>query len=78
MKLYILTPKKDSGLWEPWYDKAFGFIVRATSPAEARKLAAKYAGDEGENAWLNAANSFCKELTAEGIAEVVLRDFSAA
>ncbi len=50
MKLWILTPvkgldKKDNP-WEPWYDKAFGFVVRAETEEEAREFAHSNAGDE--------------------------------
>lgn len=37
MRLWELRPiDKDSGPWEPWYDKAFGFVVRADTEAQAR------------------------------------------
>lgn len=31
MKLWLLRPIETEGpnLWDPWYDKAFGFVVRA-------------------------------------------------
>ena len=79
MKLWELKPRRESGAWEPWYDKAFGFIVRAETETDARRIAAENHGDEGKYAWLEAEQSTCSELTAEGTAaEVILRDFAAA
>lgn len=94
MKLWILRPvkgldKKDNP-WEPWYDKTFGFAVRAETEEEARKFAHEQAGDEnrGEflgrkiadtnSPWLDAKYSTCTELLAEGEAGVVMQDFAAA
>lgn len=94
MKLWILRPVEDLpkgyGPWEPWYDKAFGFVVRAETEEEARKFAHECAGDEnrgtflgGKTAdtnspWLKAKYSTCVELRTEGEAGVVLQDFHAA
>ena len=46
MKLWLLRPVKDSPRWEPWYDKAFGFVVRAETELAARHIADTHAGDE--------------------------------
>lgn len=49
MKLYLLKPidlEADVSPWRPWYDKAFGFLVRAETELEARTLADGDAGDE--------------------------------
>lgn len=90
MKLWLLQPL--NGLppsddpWEPWYDKAFGFVVRAETEEEARKLANDDGGDEtgpysqkvyrtGGNPWLDPKYSSCEELTADGASGVVIRDF---
>lgn len=75
MKLWMLKPLKD---WKPWYDRAFGFIVRAPSAKMARKLAAEKAGDEGGQVWMDPNKTKCEELNADGEAEVVLRDFASA
>ena len=29
MRLWLLRPVEGDSLWDPWYDKAFGFVVRA-------------------------------------------------
>jgi hypothetical protein len=78
MKLWLLRPKEGRSHWEPWYDKAFGFVVRANSETEARKLASGDAGDEGEEAWLLQQLSTCVELTADGEAGIIMLDFHSA
>lgn len=86
MKLWILRPvegldKKDNP-WEPWYDKAFGFVVRAETEDEAgdenlgKFLSAKTANTN--QPWKEAKYSTCTELLAEGEAGVVMQDFAAA
>jgi hypothetical protein len=49
MKLWLLKPRKDLSLNDPWrpiYDMAFGFVVRAKTEGGARLMASKYGGDE--------------------------------
>lgn len=80
-KLFILRPVRGKLVrdpWEPWYDKSFGFIVRARSEAMARTIAAAEAGDEGKEAWLDPTLSICKPLTNNGTIGVVMIDFHAA
>ena len=38
MKLWLLKPIKR---WTVWYDKAFGFVVRAATEDEARAAASR-------------------------------------
>jgi hypothetical protein len=89
MKLYLLRPAgydadREDGepsVWHPWYDKAFGFVVRAPDELTARETANTEAGDEtrrDKNAWLNPRLSTCVELGADGEIGVVMRDFHAA
>ena len=88
MKLWLLRPVENlpegDDPWEPWYDKAFGFVVRAETEDGARSLAQANAGDEKRNRrssrqpWLDAKYSTCAELTAEGAAEMVIRDIQYA
>lgn len=74
MKLWLLKPKNDEH-WDPGYDKAHGFVIRADSERQARELAASKAGYEGKEAWFRPQYSTCFELTVEGPAGVILRDF---
>lgn len=90
MKLWLLRPVEDDPLWEPWYDKTFGFVIRAETESEARELAQRDAGDEigfvsfssekmnGDPAWLSAEHSTCTELTANGVSSVMIQDFRSA
>lgn len=88
MKLWRLEALSGLGSndpWVPWYDKAFGFVVRASTESEARTFAARQGGDENprynttENSpWLDEKMSTCKKLTYEGEAGIVIRDFAAA
>lgn len=81
MKLWNLYPIDcQSKPWSPWYDKAFGFVVRAETEHDARVLAEEESGDESENvpAWLSLRLTRCVELTPEGEDAVICRDFSSA
>lgn len=76
MKLWLLKPVNDRAApWDPWFDKAFGFVVRAETEDAARLLASKDAGDEGSECWLASDLALCGELTDAGAPEVVLREF---
>lgn len=81
MKLFQIRPKDNlqtSDPWKPWYDKCFGFIIRAKTKPEARKIASENAGDEGKNAWLDGKYSTCEELKIEGKADLIMKDFASA
>ena len=95
MKLWLLTARRDlphdDDPWEPWYDKAFGFVIRAESEKLARKLVWEGHGNEvphnvreldkrarAKTAWLNPAYSKCERLMPGGKPEVILVDFHAA
>lgn len=92
MKLFHLYPKKKfegENPWDPWYDKVHGFIIRAESEEEARKIANQNGGDEtgpikytvyrtGGDPWLDANFSDCVELTNEGDKGVIIRDYASA
>ena len=89
MKLWLLRPiikDKDKNPfvkgasphpWEPWYDKVFGFVIRAETENIARVIAgvnAKHEADE-TNPWLEVGYSSCVELTLEGNEELIIVDF---
>ena len=88
MKLWILRPqeKLQDNPWEPWYNKSFGFIVRAETETDARNMAHENGGEENLEEWENetrtpwkdAAYSTCTELMPAGKAGVVMNDFSRA
>jgi hypothetical protein len=85
MRLYLLRPihnEKDDP-WEPWYDKAFGFVVRAENEEQARTMANDDSGDENGwkkemNVWLSPVYSTCNELTADGNLGIIIKDFHSA
>jgi len=92
MKLWLLRPAKklpEDNAWEPWYDKAFGFVVRAETEERARQIANKNGGQEtgdimydiyrvGGNPWLDPKQSTCVELTVSGKEMMIIRDFMSA
>lgn len=84
-RLWLLCPisrlPNNDDPWKPWYDKAFGFVVRAETEEAARQLAHVNAGDEnhcGLAPWQNARYSTCVELPSDGPTETVLRSFRSA
>lgn len=94
MKLWILRPieelEEHNNPWSSWYDKAFGFVVRAKTEEEAREVANTHAGDENYEEsldrgtvdtitpWTDSRYSTCTELTSKGKSEMILRDFASA
>lgn len=51
-----------------------GFVVRASSETEARRIASAHCGDEGEQEWLDDTRSSCSELRRSGPAGVIMKD----
>lgn len=101
MKLWILRPvgygdydfggRWEEGPWDPWYDKAFGFVVIALNERAAREWAASRHGNEAPyswkpgqsgNPWMDPSLTECKELTADTFRRsgpgVVLADIQGA
>ena len=86
MKLWLLRPVQEcndeENPWSPWYDKVFGFVVRADTEEEARTMADKKGGNEnGEHSahpWMDARYSTCLELLPNGDPGIVMRDFAKA
>jgi len=87
MKLWLLQPIHDlpesTDPWEPWYDKTFGFVVRAETEEQARQ----FAHDEGANEnrsiittkpWKDARYSTCVELSEAGEPGVIIEDHCSA
>lgn len=93
MKLWLLEAREDlpemDDPWEPWYDKAFGFIVRAETEQEARQIANSSGGDEvgpistevyrtGGDPWLDDKYSTCVELMPDGAPGLLMRNYASA
>lgn len=94
MKLWLLQAKEGlpngDNPWVPWYNKSFGYVVRADTEEEARNIAHENAGDENRGEfkqretaktnqpWEDPKYSDCVELTADGERGLVLTDFHAA
>ena len=91
MKLWLLKPNPDlpkeegKNPWVPWYDKSFGFVIRAKTEDAARAFAQLKASDQYENdlgeewkAWFDKYYSTCEELKAEGEPGIILEDFWSA
>ncbi len=94
MKLWILRPTENlpegDNPWEPWYDKTFGFVVRAENEQIARQMAHDAGADENrgeflmkpiaktKEPWIDARYSTCVELTKDGEAGVVMQDHYSA
>jgi len=84
MKTFILRPRRDldenNNPWEPWYNKSFGFIIRAENEKEAREIAQESGGDETNKkrkAW-GERYSTCVELEAITDKGVIMQDFAKA
>jgi len=73
--LFLIKPIED---WHPWHDRAFVFVVRASSEVHARQIASEGAGDEGEDVWLDAAKTQCEVIDPNGPPQVLCRDFASA
>lgn len=92
MRLWLLRPVEprtgERDPWKPWYDKAFGFVVRADTEALARECASKQTGDEdyygkkhpeyAGSVWCDPVYTTCVELTADGESGIVMQDFHSA
>ncbi len=94
MKLWLLRPVEDlpdgEDPWEPWYDKAFGFVVRAATEKEAREMAHAEGGDENRGVfsgkkianttspWLDPKYSTCERLIQDGEIGVLMSDYKSA
>lgn len=84
-KLWILKARNDLtpdiDPWEPWYDKAFGFLISATTEQEARELANSNAGGENfesPTVWLDPKYTTCRLAEPTQETSILLKDFRAA
>ena len=74
MKLWILRPIERHAIWDNWFDKVFGFVVRAETENQARTLAADGCGEEGRMAWIDSESSACGELFLAGEPCIIIKD----
>lgn len=94
MNLWLLRPVDPTAEpWdekEHWFNKPFGYVVRAETEQEARDLATEHDTNHlaegfieiwtGEKLkpWLDPALALCEELLPSGAPGVILRDFRSA
>lgn len=71
MPIYLL----DRIAYTVGYDETESVVVRAENAKEARTLASKACGGEGEAVWLSPKNSSCKRLPSYGMSGVIIRSF---
>lgn len=64
-------PRDKSNPWYHWYDRAYGFVVRAKSETKARRIADRYAGCENHSSWEYGFHEYhewtLRELEADGL-----------
>ena len=75
MKIYLLERKDNPG-----WDENVGFVIRAKSSQQARKIAAAQSGDEPSEIWLSPDTSRCTSmdsLQTLHTEEVLLASFNA-
>ncbi len=85
MKLWLLRPTppvKDDDPWQTWRDTCYGFVIRAETEDKARYIAQCSGGAEVNPSmpsvpWGLAKYATCEELTGDGEAGVILKDFLA-
>lgn len=90
MKLFELRPAKNlvkgDNPWDPWFDKYFGYVIRAENESEARKIAHLNEFNEDDDPsifpitshWLDEKYSTCIELTSGGDSGIIMSDFARA
>jgi len=81
--------EENNAAWKPWYDKSFGFVIRAKTEERARQIANNNGGDEtgniyndiyrvGGDPWLDSKQSTCIILNSIGEEELIIHDFASA
>lgn len=77
MKLWKLESNRDRPEWSWPYDKKHGYVIRAASEREARKMASTHASDEGSAVWRDPESTTCVQIDIDGDPEVLMIDFCA-
>ena len=75
MKLWLLRGDSQKYSHTFSYDCAHGFVVRAATEDDARRIAGAQAGDEGQAVWLDTKRVMCTEISSDGPSEVILTHF---
>ncbi len=70
MKLYLITAK-----FMQEVDRHSGFVIRAASESEARKLAEKEANINNKEIWLDTKESDCIEIFIAGDSEIIFSEY---
>lgn len=83
MKLWLLEPiDKHDSPFGCFYDVYDGFVVRAETEQQARKIACDAADREekwrAQSPWLNPEHTTCDEVLVDGEPGVVMSSFSRA
>lgn len=81
MKIFLIRPiDEECDEWKPWYNKSFGFVIRAETEDRARKIAFDTA--DGlfikHLPWTDKKKVECIEIKSEGKEEIILQDFRRA
>ena len=80
MKLWLIYPQEEYETELDYDDCAQQFVIRAETAEQAREIAQKNGGDEvryTKFSWLNKEHAHCHELSVEGDAMLIMRDFLA-
>ena len=76
MALWLLKPKENlvENYWDNPYDKQHGFVIRAQSETEARRIAQENAAQESfrESVWLDPTITECTQVQPEGNSALIL------
>ena len=59
------------------YDEMLGFVIRAKTALDARRIASEKRGTESKIEWLDVLKSTCVEIEQEGEECVILDSFNA-
>lgn len=89
LNIWLLQPrnnlKKGDNPWDPWYDKCFGFVIRAKDEKSAREYADANAGGENFGGflgkqlimihpWRDSNYSTYTQLAGEGEEGILIKD----
>lgn len=77
-----ISPSIEDSPWDPWYDKCFGFVIRAMTDFDARHIADANAGHENDfwsiHPWLDENMSTCIKIDDTMGAGLIIKDVQKA